>query len=452
MTDIAQLPIDKPSFRIPQHNEIPNEDDMGLNGLDNILYVNMEGPGLGERFRQRMGEIEQMLALTHQLATIHAGIQVRRRKEEGQLPTDDSDDSRWRRATYRARVMEVYFNDGVYPWIFSPSFNPVQREIDADRSRFHWELLAAMLAGIVLPRPLAASSEAILGAISQSIQKTNFTSERRAFWSLLQVYTYDEVRDDLRVFPSSQFHRFPIYIITENIDTMALISPLEIQEPPGHPRQPIRNHLLLAVGLAMSVLYFWGPFAVMALEGTLPPRELVSLVTAVISLVFFLQVFLLYRLVSETRACPAVTDPVDAFFHETRAGSVVLLCLCVPWCVMAAFGLVLSVPAAAESLFRHRDRENIGRLLGLVFSFIMATTPLALATGLWWASRTAGRALCRALMADAGRGQYQGVPLGLDEQRSDEQRFQTGRRADGDSTGKVTTIFGVLPAPSWSSW
>lgn len=57
-----------------------------------------------------------MLRLTHQLAVIHCGIQVNRRKKEGLLPGDDSDDSRWKRSQYRARVVDTYFNDGVYPW------------------------------------------------------------------------------------------------------------------------------------------------------------------------------------------------------------------------------------------------------------------------------------------------------------------------------------------------
>ncbi|KAH0591829.1 hypothetical protein MHUMG1_10439 [Metarhizium humberi] len=196
--DVAEIPIDRPSLRAPAKNEIPSDDDMGFNDPDNILYVNMEAPGLGQRFKERMDELEQMLQLTHQLATIHAGIQVRRRKEEGALPTDDSDDSRWRRSQYRSRVMDVYFNDGVYPWMYSPQSSNVDKEIQVEKSRFHWELLAAMLVGIVLPRPLAASLEAIFQGISQTINETNYTADRRSFWSMLQVYTYDEVRDDLR--------------------------------------------------------------------------------------------------------------------------------------------------------------------------------------------------------------------------------------------------------------
>lgn len=55
-----------------------------------------------------------------------------------------------------------------------------------------------MLVGIVIPRPLAAALEAIFQGISQTINETNYTADRRSFWSMLQVYTYDEVRDDLR--------------------------------------------------------------------------------------------------------------------------------------------------------------------------------------------------------------------------------------------------------------
>lgn len=212
---VESLPIDKPSYKAPRSNEIPSDDDMGLNDPDNILYVNMEAAGLGQRFKERMEELEQMLQLTHQIATIHTGIQVKRRKEEGQLPTDDSDESKWRRSTYRTRVMDTYFKDGIYPWyvthmhklaakltgmyrMYSPASNSVHKQISVEKSRFHWELLTAMLAGIVLPRPLAASLEAIFQGISQTIKETSFTSEKRAFWSILQVYTYDEVRDDLR--------------------------------------------------------------------------------------------------------------------------------------------------------------------------------------------------------------------------------------------------------------
>lgn len=55
-----------------------------------------------------------------------------------------------------------------------------------------------MLEGILLPRPLAAALEAIFKGISDTINETSYTADGRTFWSMLQVYTYDPVRDDLR--------------------------------------------------------------------------------------------------------------------------------------------------------------------------------------------------------------------------------------------------------------
>lgn len=114
---MADLPIDRPpSLHTPLFGEKPDDDDMGFNDPSNILYINMNGGGLPERFRDRIAEFEQMLQLTHQLSTIHAGVQVKRRKEEGELPLDESEDSQWKRASYRANVQDIYFKDGVYPW------------------------------------------------------------------------------------------------------------------------------------------------------------------------------------------------------------------------------------------------------------------------------------------------------------------------------------------------
>lgn len=114
--DVADIPIDKPPTKAPLRAEIPSDDDMGFNDPQNVLYVNMEGKDIPARFKARIAELEQMLQLTHQLATIHAGIQVKQRKADGSLPNDDSEDSQWKRSQYRARVLETYFKDGVYSW------------------------------------------------------------------------------------------------------------------------------------------------------------------------------------------------------------------------------------------------------------------------------------------------------------------------------------------------
>ncbi|OAA33981.1 hypothetical protein BBO_09372 [Beauveria brongniartii RCEF 3172] len=196
---MADLPIDRPpSLHLVKQEDIPSDDDMGLNDPQNIAYVTLHAEDLPERFRERVAELEQMLLLTHQLVTIHTGTQVKRRMEEGVLPSDSSEESVWRRAAYRVRVMENYFADGVYPWLFSRGGSIHTQAVSVEKTRFHWELLSRWLAGIVLPRPIAASLEAIFLSIGETIQNTRDTSTNRTFLGLLQVFTYDEVRDDIR--------------------------------------------------------------------------------------------------------------------------------------------------------------------------------------------------------------------------------------------------------------
>ncbi|OAR02989.1 hypothetical protein LLEC1_06821 [Akanthomyces lecanii] len=234
--------------------------------------------------------------------------------------------------------------------------------------------------------------------------------------------------------------------------SMALF-PLEVDESARRPRPAPQKALVLGVGLAMSIVYFWGPFAILAAANDAPPpRELLGLAAIVFILVFFLQIFLLYRLLSQTRLCPALTDPTDAFFYESRMGSAVLLFLCVPWFLLGAYALFISLFLATETVAQYLDPKNHKDAtvsLGPLSALIMVTTPMALVTGIWWVSRTALRSLYRVLRSNTGRGQYEGVPLGLVEPRPDEQRFRQSMHAGMRFGGRTTAILGFVPTPSW---
>lgn len=234
---------------------------------------------------------------------------------------------------------------------------------------------------------------------------------------------------------------------------MALF-PLEVDDPARRPRPATQNAIVLGAGLAMSFVYVWGPFAILAAaaDGAPPPRELLGIATVVLVLVLFLQTFLVYRLLSQLRACPALTDPADAFFYESRAGSAVLLFLCVPWFVLAAYGLFISLFPAAGTVarfFNPKNRSDSTASLNPLSALIMVTWPMALLTGIWWVSGTASRALYRTLRAGNGRGQYEGVPLGLDEPRPDEQRFRQSMHAGMRWGGRANAVLGLVPTPSW---
>lgn len=81
--------------------------------------------------------------------------------------------------------------------MFSPQGASINQSIDVEKSQFHWQLLSAMLTGILLPRPVADSLEEIFKSLGDTIRETKVTQQTRSFWSILQVYTYDRVRDDL---------------------------------------------------------------------------------------------------------------------------------------------------------------------------------------------------------------------------------------------------------------
>ncbi|KAF7622842.1 hypothetical protein AFLA_010162 [Aspergillus flavus NRRL3357] len=108
-----------------------------------------------------------MLQLTHQLATIHAGIQVRDRKAEGALPRDDSDSSRWKRSQYRARVLHTYFEGGVYPWMFKDNGSSVDKNINVERSKFR-------STGNCLRVPKKAKGPSLMVNVDFSFAQKNF--------------------------------------------------------------------------------------------------------------------------------------------------------------------------------------------------------------------------------------------------------------------------------------
>ncbi|GAB0133125.1 mitochondrial chaperone DnaJ homeolog p [Epichloe bromicola] len=225
--DVVTLPIDKPPTTAPHklESEIPSDDDMRFNDPENILYVNLTGPDVA-KFKDRIDELQEMLQLTHQLATIHAGIQVMRRKAEGKLPTDDSQESGQRRSECRFRVLDTYSKDDVYTWMYSPQSTQVSKVVNIKKSKFHWKILADMLEGMVIPRPLAATIEKIFKSVGDTINETEYTRDGHNFWSMLQVYTYDKNRDELRASLRNITYSLSqdMYMVTKNKSSMTTIN------------------------------------------------------------------------------------------------------------------------------------------------------------------------------------------------------------------------------------
>ncbi|KAJ6788760.1 hypothetical protein PWT90_03311 [Aphanocladium album] len=231
-----------------------------------------------------------------------------------------------------------------------------------------------------------------------------------------------------------------------------------MEAPVRRPYQKRHPAAIVGAGLATSIVYFWAPFAVVSLNDTLPSRDFAGLLTIVISLALFLQAFLSYRLVSRLRLWPALTDALDTFFYERRTGSALLLLLCVPWCIVGCYALYFSIIGAAATAAHYHNPKlhgegamppqiaGLGRPVELCFAFIVFTLPSAATVGIWWACRTALRAMYRVLRVEPGRGYYEGVPLGLDEMQPEEQRFQSNVQT-GMRWGAIYLLNPSNPSP-----
>jgi hypothetical protein len=109
---VAGIPVLLPPPGVPyDSDDRPSPEDMGINDPNSIIYVNLRAKNVPERFNERLKQLESMLNLTHQWLDIHAGIQTGRRKKEGQLPSDSSDESSWRRSDYRVKVVDTLLSE-----------------------------------------------------------------------------------------------------------------------------------------------------------------------------------------------------------------------------------------------------------------------------------------------------------------------------------------------------
>ncbi|OJD09925.1 hypothetical protein ACJ73_10014 [Blastomyces percursus] len=198
VADIPVLPPDEAraaSFGAAEEKATPK--DMGEGDPATIIYVNFTSKRIPEKFNARLKELESMMQLTHQWLDTHAGIQTKDRKAEGALPTDEAPASRWKRSDYRVKVIDSYLSERC-SWIYNPYMQRYQKSISTRKVDFHFELVKNILTGLIVPTSLNKQLEDILSALSETVAKTEKTSEDRAVLSLIHVFTYDEMKDDIR--------------------------------------------------------------------------------------------------------------------------------------------------------------------------------------------------------------------------------------------------------------
>ncbi|TGO55927.1 hypothetical protein BOTNAR_0234g00180 [Botryotinia narcissicola] len=73
-----------------------------------------------------------------------------------------------------------------------------KKHIETDEVEFHMQLIQSILDDLVVPTHQRTELESIFKPISYAVAQTQNTSESLVFWSLIQVFTYNEIRDDIQ--------------------------------------------------------------------------------------------------------------------------------------------------------------------------------------------------------------------------------------------------------------
>ncbi|KAF7861495.1 hypothetical protein EAF04_008058 [Stromatinia cepivora] len=199
LVSVAEIPVYTNAVRGASAggDETPSKEDMGSDDPQNIIYASFKSKKIPDKFKDRVDKLEQMMKLTQQWLDTHAGIQVKGRKKENALPSGMDEDSRWKRSIYRVKVVDHYLTN-MATWIYNPRGELYRKHIETKKVDFHMQLIQSILTGLIVPTQLHTELEKIFKGISDTIAQTQNTSEGRVFWSLIQVFTYDEMRDDVR--------------------------------------------------------------------------------------------------------------------------------------------------------------------------------------------------------------------------------------------------------------
>lgn len=199
LVSVADIPVVTDAVRGASAggDNSPSKEDMGSGDPQNIIYASFKSKKIPEKFKKRVEELEDMMKLTQQWLDTHAGLQVKERKKEKALSSSMDEESRWKRSTYRVKVVDHYLTN-MATWIYNPRNELYKKNIETKKVDFHMQLIQSILNGLIVPPQLHAELEKIFKAISDTIVQTQKTSEGRVFWSLIQVFTYDEMRDDVR--------------------------------------------------------------------------------------------------------------------------------------------------------------------------------------------------------------------------------------------------------------
>ncbi|KAI1108959.1 hypothetical protein F5Y14DRAFT_456497 [Nemania sp. NC0429] len=217
------IPVLLPPPGSPYKRGPPSLIDMGKDDPDTIQYFNIRTNNIPAGHEDRIKKLEEMLDLTHQWLDIHAGKHTGEQKDKGTLPSDDSEDSQLKRSNYRIKVLDTIM-DGNCPWIMTARDESIHNQIRVKKAEFHATLIKDIMAGITTVKRISTAIEQAFQSLSNIIVKTQHAREGRLSWSFFNVFTWDDVTQDVK-----GSIRIVLYKISGEMAEY-VINKLEIQE------------------------------------------------------------------------------------------------------------------------------------------------------------------------------------------------------------------------------
>ncbi|KAK6608019.1 hypothetical protein H4I96_04254 [Botrytis cinerea] len=126
-------------------DEAPYKDDLGSDYPQNIIYASFKSKKIPDKFKDRLDT--------------QAGIHVKDRKKEGELPKSMDEDARSKRSLYS------HSEDSHRPHCANIAIHRTREDLQVD---------------------------------IETVTQTQNTSESHVFWSLIQVFIYDKMRDEVQ--------------------------------------------------------------------------------------------------------------------------------------------------------------------------------------------------------------------------------------------------------------
>ncbi|KAI1451532.1 hypothetical protein F4805DRAFT_473572 [Annulohypoxylon moriforme] len=195
---LKDIPVLLPPPGVPYDGNRVTPEDMGKDDANTIHYINVKTNQIPPGHEKRIKELENMMDLTHRWLDIQSGIHTKKQKEAGRLPTDIGIKSQLIRDDYRIKVINTILAEGNCNWLVVSKIHEVEYRIQVKKADFHLEIVKDIMKGITTVASISKSIEDVLVSMFDITAKAKNNMENHFFWSWFNVFTWDEVTEEVK--------------------------------------------------------------------------------------------------------------------------------------------------------------------------------------------------------------------------------------------------------------